>query len=230
MNLSFYTGAVGAQQQQSRMNVHGNNISNVNTYGFKAEKSRFLSVMLATDTSLKAGGGVNTGYRYDYMINGEGYFALLDPADGQVSYTRNGAFQAAAFRPAGAAADAEDVMYLSDGEGRLVLDQEGELIPIPQAAGGSQEDPEQELPVGIFDFVNNNGMQHLSGTRFLPVQKNGGITAGTGELIRGMLEQSNVDLGEEFAKVIETQRAYSMALKMVQTSDEVENTVINLRS
>ena len=47
--------------------------------------------------------------------------------------------------------------------------------------------------------------------------------------MQGALEGSNVDLAESFTKVIEAQRAYSMALKMVQTSDEIENTIINLR-
>ena len=41
MNQSFYIGAVGAHQQLRRLNIHGNNIANVNTYGFRAEKSRF---------------------------------------------------------------------------------------------------------------------------------------------------------------------------------------------
>ena len=45
MNQSFYIGAVGAQQQQRHMAVQGNNIANVNTYGFKAEKSRFEALM-----------------------------------------------------------------------------------------------------------------------------------------------------------------------------------------
>ncbi len=38
-----------------------------------------------------------------------------------------------------------------------------------------------------------------------------------------------MDLADEITKVIESQRAYSMALKMVQTSDEIETTINNLR-
>ena len=45
-----------------------------------------------------------------------------------------------------------------------------------------------------------------------------------------MLEQSNADLAEELSKVIETQRAYGMALKMVLTSDEIETTINSLNS
>ena len=40
MNQSFFIGAVGAHQQLKRLTVHGNNIANLNTYGFKAERSR----------------------------------------------------------------------------------------------------------------------------------------------------------------------------------------------
>ena len=45
MNSSFYTAAVGAAQQQLRLNVQANNIANVNTQGFKAEKATFASLM-----------------------------------------------------------------------------------------------------------------------------------------------------------------------------------------
>ena len=44
-----------------------------------------------------------------------------------------------------------------------------------------------------------------------------------------MIELSNVDLAHEFIKVIESQRAYSYALKMCMTSDEIETTINGLR-
>ena len=40
---------------------------------------------------------------------------------------------------------------------------------------------------------------------------------------------SNTDMAQEFIKVIESQRAYSYALKMVLTSDEIETTINGLR-
>lgn len=47
---------------------------------------------------------------------------------------------------------------------------------------------------------------------------------------RGFLETSNVDLAQELTKVIESQRAYSYALRIVQTTDEIEQTINGLRS
>ena len=115
----------------------------------------------------------------------------------------------------------ELVYCLGDGEGRFVLSETGGLIEIT--------DPEEKLPVGIFDYVNYNGMEQIGDTRYLPVDKNGGLSYGTGILRQGMVERSNADLAEELTKVIESQRAYGMALKMVQTSDEIETTINNLR-
>ena len=45
MNMSFYTGAVGAYMQNQRMNVQSNNIANVNNYGYKAERATFHHLM-----------------------------------------------------------------------------------------------------------------------------------------------------------------------------------------
>ncbi|MBE7009201.1 MAG: flagellar hook-basal body protein, partial [Ruminococcaceae bacterium] len=45
MNISFYTASTGAQQQQDRLDVHANNIANVNTYGFRAKQPSFSQLM-----------------------------------------------------------------------------------------------------------------------------------------------------------------------------------------
>lgn len=240
MNKSFFIGALGAHQQQKSMGVTGNNIANVNTYGFKAEKSRFGNLlyqnvravdqedvksgvgtrMVAADTLHHSGGAADTGRGQDYMIEGDGFFALKDVGTGEISLTRNGAFMMASLKN-----DAGELeYYLSDGCGRFVLDQNSELIPM------SRELMDEVMPVGIFDCDNYNGMLHLEDTRFVPVPKNGPLKAGTGKLISRALERSNVDLAQEMTNMIEQQRAYSMALKMMMTSDEIETTINNLRS
>ena len=247
MNQSFYIGAVGAQQQLRRLNVHGDNIANLNTVGFKADRSDFSALMfqnhrgieeelpmgvgarlLMTATDFSQGPVEDNGRSLDYMIEGDGFFALVDLATGEVTYTRNGAFVMSSLeRPTGQVDEngqpiLETVFCLGDGTGRFVLSESGGLIEV--------EDPAQKLPIGIFDFSNYNGMIQLDDTRYLPVDKNGNLWYGAGVLRQGVLEGSNADLAEEYTKVIESQRAYGMALKMVQTSDEIENTINNLRS
>ena len=49
------------------------------------------------------------------------------------------------------------------------------------------------------------------------------------KIIPCALERSGVDLSKEMVRMIECQRAYSYALKMVTTADEVENTINSLR-
>lgn len=259
MNMSFYTGSVGARQQQLRMNVQANNIANVNNYGFKAERATFHHLMYGNVTGIdeeqlpkgtgtkmaKAGidfssnGYLDTGRRFDFAIEGDGFFALYNPADGEISFTRDGAFMMAQFLvPPAEDAQPEydpvtgeliqpqpgEVWRLSDNEGRCVLDSMGNFIEI------DPEDKDAELNIGVYDYLIYDGMTHADSGRFLPTDKNGGLYLGSGKVMRGVLELSNVDLAQEFIKVIESQRAYSYALRMVQTSDEIEQTINGLRN
>ncbi len=259
MNMSFYTGAVGAWQQEQRMNVQANNIANVNNYGYKAERATFHHLMYGNVTGIdqerlpkgtgtkmvkasvdyESGGYADTGRVFDFAIVGNGFFALYDPADGEISFTRDGAFMMARFEiPPDEDAEPEidpvtgeeiepqptEEWRLSDNEGRCVLDSRGNFIVIDPL------DRRAELDIGVFDYRIYDGMLHADSGRFTPIDKNGDLYRGTGQVQRGMLETSNVDLAQELIKVIEAQRAYSYALRMVQTSDEIEQTINGLRS
>lgn len=240
MNLSFYSAAVGVAEQQQRLNVHGNNIANINTYGYKTEKPSFAQLMYdnvdgidgeillrgagsrldAAETDFKQSSLYDTGLPQDYAIEGDGFFALLDPSTGEYSYTRDGSFSAATFTPPFVAAPG---WYLSDGNGRLVISNTGRPI--------AMQDPDTTAAqeVGVFDFINYNGMLHLNDNRVVPVEKNGNLQLGRGRVVQGCLERSNADLANEMTKVIETQRSFSYMMKMIIASDEIENTVNNLR-
>ncbi len=247
MNQSFYTGAVGARQQMLNLNVQANNMANVNTYGYKAQASRFASLfhqrvntisggddsngvgaaMLMTSTDHRPGTVLHTGRFQDYSINGNGYFALVDLGTREVTFTRNGAFAVSPYERATGELDEdgnpvmETAMALTDGQGRFVLGRDGDIILVT--------DDMAKQDIGIFDFGNYDGMEHISGTEFMPIDKNGNLYYGTGELSQGTIEGSNVHLADSMTKMIEAQRAYNMALKMLQTSDEIETTINNLR-
>jgi flagellar basal-body rod protein FlgG len=92
------------------------------------------------------------------------------------------------------------------------------------------EDGELSALPGIFKAENNDGIFSVGNTEFQFLAKNGQVTISQdAQLMQGYLEVSNVDLTAEFTGLIEAQRAYGFALKMVQTSDEVEQTIVNLR-
>ena len=243
MNQSFYTAAVGAWQQQVRLNVHGNNIANVNNFGFKAKRPVFSDLMydyingarqdemprgtgaymVSADTDFAPTGFADTGLAMDYAIEGEGFFALWDPATGEYSYSRDGSFTMSQYMLDDGTGNMQTHWYLSDGLGRFVMSRNGQLIEV------DPEDLDAEQPVGVFDFVNTNGMLNIGRNRFVPVEKNGQMQIGQGKLVKGYLERSNTDLAHEMVKVIESQRSFTYALKMIQTSDEIETTVNGLR-
>ena len=252
MNLSFYTAAVGAQQQQDRLDVHGNNIANVNTYGFRARIPEFSvlmmdlipaidrdvrrgvgSRMIDAETDFRTTGVTGTGRALDFAIDGDGFFAVMDPATGEISYTRDGSFTMSDYPMQGEAGkewEAQDqtTWRLTDGNGRFVLGTNG--APIDITLTGTTDLFDLDLDVGVFDFINRNGMLSLNDNRHTPIAKNGQVTMGSGKLIRGYLELSNADLANEMVKVIESQRSFQYMLRMVTTSDEIESTVNSLRS
>ncbi|MDO5601193.1 MAG: flagellar hook-basal body complex protein [Oscillospiraceae bacterium] len=117
MVRSMYSGVAGMKAHQTRMDVIGNNISNVNTYGFKSSRATFRDVYYQTTRGAAAGtsnkGGMNpsqvgygstvgsvdvlqtqsaltsTGNPLDVAITGEGFFQVQD-ADGNIFYTKAG--------------------------------------------------------------------------------------------------------------------------------------------
>ncbi|MCI8656659.1 MAG: flagellar hook basal-body protein [Oscillospiraceae bacterium] len=257
MNMSFYNAAVGAYQQQLRMNVQAQNIANVNTQGYRAERAAFGELMnrnvdgidnsrlpkgtgarmIHAPIDFSSRGFTDTGRNFDFAINGDGFFALFDPDTQEISFTRDGSFTMTQFwiPPAEDAAPEVDengeeiepqptsVWRLSDNQGRCVLDPEGNFIVV---------DPDNQkapLELGVFDYAIHYGMQHADSSRLLATDLNGQLYLGTGEVKQGLLEMSNTDLTQEFIKVIESQRAFSYALKMVITSDEIESTFNSLR-
>ncbi len=232
MLQAFYNAAGGASEQMDRMQIQGNNIANVNTFGYKADQAAFGALMygmltgidgeqlpkgtgarvVSSVTNFESTGIESTGRSLDYSIIGNGFFALKDIETEEISYTRDGAFRLSEF---------EGEFYLSDGEGRQVLDASEQPIVVT--------DPDLKLPVGVFDIQYKDGLLHLDSGRFSVGEKNGTVAPVTvPQVQQGFLEVSNVDLATELVKVIEAQRSYSYALRMVTTADEVETTINNL--
>ena len=188
------------------------------------------------DTPLKAGVGIavektNTNFdpsapmttdgEFDYTIMDDGFFMLMSPVTGEITYSRNGHFSMS---------QRGNLFYLVNDNGNLVLDQNQNPILVGNVTGS---DNERELSgeIGVYGFDILDGMISNGMNEYVPVQKNGDPYLIRGaRLVDHTLEMSGVDTAEEISRMIETQRAYSYALKMVQTSDEVMTTINGLRS
>ncbi len=245
MNLSFYSAVNGASMQMKHMDVHGNNISNVNTYGYKADVAGFSNLMygyilgaeeemsyrgagtnlVQTSINHQQGGFFGTDRTFDFAIDGNGFFALYDPGSDEISFTRDGSFAMAEVT-----LDAQGTKgwRLTDASGRFVINQEGNFIDIDPQEDMLNHNP-VSLGIGVFDFTIRDGLQRNGASGLLNIEKNGGIQVGTGSVIQGYLETSNVDLAKEMTKVIEAQRLYSYATKMIIASDEIEQTINGLK-
>lgn len=235
MYTSFYTAARGVIEQQKRMDVVANNMANINNYGYKNKSASFSELMHynlnnanGEDTDIKAGTGVlmtktNTDFSpngivqtdspYDFAIMGQGFFMLQNPQTGENTYTRNGRFSLSEFA---------DGFYLVNDNGNCVLDKNGNRIRVDN--GNLSSD------VGVYRFNVLDGMQSTGKNEFVPTAKNGNpILDANAEVRNYALEASGVDLAEEMSRVIESQRAYAYAMRMVQTSDEIVATINTLR-
>ncbi|MCM2674733.1 flagellar basal body rod protein FlgG [Alkalicoccobacillus plakortidis] len=272
MIKSMYSGISGMKNFQTKLDVIGNNIANVNTYGFKKSRVTFqdlVSQQLAGATAAQADGrgGINskqvgagsslgsidtihegstsqfTGRSLDLSIEGEGYFAVTD--GDQTFYTRSGNFYL------------DEGGYLVTAEGYRVLGSDDQTISVIDMVGGDLNDISSfsigkdgsinivgsnedvvvdERQIGLVKFANTSGLSKSGGNLFVPTANSGQPSAigapganGTGAINASSLEMSNVDLSEEFTEMIVAQRGFQSNSKIITTSDEILQELLNLK-
>ncbi len=117
---------------------------------------------------------------------------------------------------------------------RLVLDADREPIEVGQMAGedgtGGEDVGQIQQSVALFTFNNPSRLMNTGNNEFVPVDEGAEpILIENPVMAAGALERSGTDMADEMVKVIEAQRAFTYALKMVTTSDEIESTINSLR-
>ncbi|WP_310385773.1 flagellar basal-body rod protein FlgG [Roseateles sp.] len=165
-----------------------------------------------------------TSNNLDIAIKGNGFFQIQQP-DGTTAYTRDGSFQLSA---AGQIVNnngltllpgitipnnAQSVTVGNDGTVSVTLPGN----PAPQTVGQVQ----------LANFINPAGLDPKGQNLFTETASSGTPTNGTpasdglGMLQQGYVETSNVNVVEELVAMIQTQRAYEMNSKAIQTSDQM---------
>ena len=250
MNISFFNGVSGMIAYQEEMNRISHNIANANTNGYKPLQSSF-SELLYTHMAVNSpeepwvghgvkiteplldytqGAPLQTGITLDFALNGDGFFAVERP-NGNVEYTRNGAFNISI--------EGSKAYLVMVGDGSHVLDSRGRHIELTRE---SKNDPYDlsalKDQIGIYDFSNPYALEPTGGTCYKETDASGEaetIRIGRNrngrsyQLLSGALEQSAVNLADEMVDVITAQKAFQFNAKMVQTADELEQIINNLR-
>jgi flagellar basal-body rod protein FlgG len=232
----MYTAAAGMAAQQQRLDAVSTDLANVNTTGYKHVRVAFRDLMYqdagpgaaaqvqtgvgaaatVIGRSQAPGAQQQTGNTLDVAVSGPG-FLQVKLADGRTALTRDGHLRI-------------------DAQGRLGL-HTGELLepPVTLPAG---TDPGQlsisaagritvgRRPVGVLTLVDvpaPGGLQGGPGNTFIPARASGAVrpAPATSSIQQGVLESSNVDVADAMSAMIESQRAFELASKAIQTQDQI---------
>ena len=179
---------------------------------------------VATETMFDQGNLQQTSNQFDLAVNGQGFFQVQMP-DGSTAYTRDGSFQlnangqlvtAAGFPVSPAItipAQAQSVTVGQDGTVSVTLP--GKTAPTTVGA------------IQLANFINPPGLQANGQNLFLDTAASGTPNTnapgsnGLGTLQQGYIETSNVNVVSELVNMIQTQRAYEMNSKSIQTADQM---------
>ncbi len=296
MLRSMYSGISGLKNFQTKLDVIGNNIANVNTHGFKKGRVIFKDLYSQTVSGAAAPsasrGGVNpkqvglgaqlgaidtihmggstqyTGNTLDLAVQGEGFFIVAesteatekpeagdDPNPVEVEnplYTRAGNFymdeygyivNADGYYLVGAGDpvgedELQDEEFNGQGYINIQIPLDAESMSIGDDGAVTYVKNGQLEVAGylVMAKFNNPGGLEKVGSNYFQMSPNSGDAAfaspgnsGMGVTKSGSLEMSNVDLSEEFTEMIVAQRGFQANTRIITTSDEILQELVNLK-
>ncbi len=242
MSGGMYLAAAGALVQQLRLEVLSNNVANINTTGYKSDRSIFqipegtesqvfetpidgiqtlspYAPPFSTEVYVETANVNPVQAMTEMIINGDGFFSVQTP-DG-VQYTRQGSFTM----------DPEGVLVTPDGypvlgEGGEITLEEG-TVEIDRE-GGVYVDGDEVGRLQITDFLDRNNLKKAGNGRFVASDR--AIREERPEtttLSQGFVETANVNPVQAMTEMIETSRAFEAYQKVIQSADEATAKSIN---
>lgn len=179
---------------------------------------------VATSRSFSQGNLQQSGNSLDVAIQGNGFFQVTMP-DGTTNYTRDGSFKI----------DAQGRLVTSNGlpiANGVTVPANAKLVTIGADGAVTATVPGTVTPqpigtIALASFVNPAGLDPRGQNLFAESPASGQPNTGTpganglGSLAQGFIETSNVNVVQELVTMIQTQRAYEMNSKAIQTSDQM---------
>ncbi|NDV21452.1 flagellar basal-body rod protein FlgF [Desulfovibrio sp. JC022] len=247
MRSSIFSALFGAMSNEHRIDISANNLANVNTTGFKRDNCAFQDTFIrfAHDSAVDAktylrdkdmlpeakimarprlseevidmsqGSFQKTENPLDLAIRGDGFFKV-QKGDGTY-LTRSGAFT---LTPEGTLITEQGYPIMANGgevnlppRSNVVVDGEGVIY-----ADGQE--------VAKLDFVQPADYRDLKKNGENLFVNEGGEIPAEGEVVQGYIEKSNVEVVNEMVAMIECQRSFEMYQKMITTTDQLDQKVI----
>ena len=179
---------------------------------------------VATSRQFSQGSLQQSGNQLDVAVNGQGFLQVALP-DGTTGYTRDGSLQV----------DSQGRLVTSSGlaiAGDITVPAEAQSVTIGSdgvvtAKLPGNAEPQQLGNIELASFVNPAGLEPKGQNLYTETVASGNPvtgapgTAGMGTLMQGYVETSNVNVVQELVTMIQTQRAYEMKSKAIQTSDQM---------
>jgi flagellar basal-body rod protein FlgG len=179
---------------------------------------------VATSRSFEQGSLQQSGNNLDLAINGSGFLQVTMP-DGTTGYTRDGSLQL----------DAQGRMVTSSGyplTAGITIPAEAQSITVSSGGVVSVKLPGAVAPavvgnIELANFINPAGLEPRGQNLYTESLASGNPvngapgSAGMGTVMQGFVETSNVNVVQELVTMIQTQRAYEMNSKAIQTSDQM---------
>jgi len=239
----------GARIQEIKLEAIANNISNINTSGFKEDKifsikkietsdkndsaestgsylkeNSTLTLPVSTYVNFSQGPMIETGNPLDLAIEGKGFFSVMTP-DGK-QYTRNGNFT---INDEGIMVTQEGYTVMGTG-GEITIDGDNyslEQISVDDEGNIYQGDSQIDtLQIESFDDLNS--LKKVGKTLFALTG-----TASSGDIAediivrQGLIEQSNVETIRAMTEMIEVLRGYEAYQKLIKTIDQIDSKAVN---
>jgi flagellar basal-body rod protein FlgG len=251
---ALYIATSGLQSTQSQIDTLSNNLSNMQTPGYKSQRVSFGDIAVITPsqvqaglTSSESGAGTEivstssvfsqgqmqqTGNTWDVGVQGEGFLEVVDSSGNHV-YTRDGQLHVdneGYLATADGSRLAQNVQVPPDAT-NITINQNGQIYA---QVGGSTS----QTLIGTFElstFPSPEGLQSVGNNNYVPTQASGDPSvgkpneSGVGAILQGSLESSNVDMVSEMATLVIAQRAYQLNARVLQASDQILDTINNLR-
>ncbi|WP_182947492.1 flagellar basal-body rod protein FlgG [Gluconacetobacter takamatsuzukensis] len=173
-----------------------------------------------------------TGNSLDMAIEGRGYFRVTLPS-GEYAYTRDGTFslsQDGTIVTADGYPLAPNISLPNNAE-NITIDQTGQV----QYTLTGQTNAQVAGQVQLATFQNENGLAAMGQNLFTETTSSGTAnlatpqSVGYGSIRQGFIEESSVNVVTEITDLITAQRAYEMNSKVITASDEMLQTLTNLK-